>query len=75
MAELVVPAPKKRQGKKSRKIGRCIKKPSKQRYTNEERWIKNKARRIVKQMKKFPLYKAFNLNDDVSVKVAVMMKK
>ena len=32
-------------GKKGRKIGRASRKPSHQRYTDEERWVKNKARK------------------------------
>ena len=35
----------------ARKIGRGMKKPSHNRYTMEQRWVKNKERRIAKQVK------------------------
>ena len=35
----------------ARKIGRGMRKPSRQRYTMEQRWIKNKERRVEKQAK------------------------
>ena len=35
----------------ARKIGRGMRKPSRQRYTMGQRWIKNKERRIAKQAK------------------------
>jgi hypothetical protein len=37
---------------KGKKVGRNKRKPAKQRYTNEERWIKNKARKIAKEKKR-----------------------
>lgn len=35
----------------ARKLGRGMRKPSHNRYTMEQRWIKNKERRVVKQAK------------------------
>ena len=35
----------------ARKIGRGMRKPSRQRYTMEQRWIKNKEKRVTKQAK------------------------
>ena len=35
----------------ARKIGRGMRKPSRQRYTMEQRWIKNKEKRVAKQAK------------------------
>jgi hypothetical protein len=45
-------APKRKSGKKHRKYGRAGRRPSHNRYNMEERWEKNKARRIAKQAKK-----------------------
>ena len=39
-------------GKKHRKYGRAGRRPSHNRYNNEMRWAKNKARRIAKQARK-----------------------
>jgi len=39
-------------GKKNRKYGRSDRRPSHTRYNMEERWAKNKARRIAKQARK-----------------------
>lgn len=39
-------------GKKNRKFGRSGRKPSHKKYNAEERWKKNKARKIAKQRKK-----------------------
>ena len=39
-------------GKKHRKYGRAGRRPSHKRYNVEERWKKNKARRIAKQERK-----------------------
>lgn len=39
-------------GKKGRKIGRNLRKPSKKRYASEHRWIANKARRAAKFARK-----------------------
>ena len=61
-----VPDIVRRGGKTNRKHGRTKRKPSSQRYTLSRRWLKNKARNIIKQMKKFPNYKIpANLNADV----------
>ena len=35
----------------ARKIGRGMRKPARQRYTMEQRWVKNKERKIAKQAK------------------------
>lgn len=35
----------------ARKIGRGMRKPSRQRYTMEQRWVKNKERKVAKQAK------------------------
>jgi hypothetical protein len=35
----------------ARKLGRGMRKPSHNRYTMEQRWIKNKERRVAKQAK------------------------
>jgi hypothetical protein len=54
-------------GKRNRKWGRWLRKPSYKRYLAEKRWLKNKARRIRRyirrhgyQAKSFP-----NLSEDV----------
>lgn len=39
-------------GKKNRKFNRACRRPSHNRYTSEQRWETNKARRIAKQKKK-----------------------
>lgn len=41
-------------GRKNRKHGHCLRKPSNQRYKAERRWIKNKARRIARYIRKNP---------------------
>ena len=51
-----------KKGKKNRKIGRTDRSPSHQLYNQQERWIKNKARKIAKHLKKFPKYKPFNVD-------------
>jgi hypothetical protein len=43
-----------RGGKKNRKFGRAMRRPSHHRYNNEKRWIKNKIRKLVRHCKKFP---------------------
>jgi len=48
----------------ARKIGRGIRKPSRQRYTMEQRWTKNKERKIAKQAKLEAKKKARNLKRD-----------
>ena len=52
--------------KKGKKQGRNKLKPDNQRYLAERRWVKNKAKRVTKQMRKFPNYKPVNLSDEVS---------
>ena len=41
-------------GSGSKKYGRNLRKPTCKRYTHEMRWIKNKARKLVKHIKKHP---------------------
>jgi len=43
-----------RAGKKNRKWGRRKNKPCQQRYTKQCRWILNKAKRIVRHLRKHP---------------------
>lgn len=57
--------PAHKQGKKTRKYGRKIKKPAQKRYTSEERWIKNKATKIIKHIKKHPKNVPTNMTDKV----------
>lgn len=63
-----------KKGKKNRKHGRCVKSPSHQRYNFYQRWIENKVRRIVKQMRKFPNYKPYNLSPTVKKEVMERLK-
>ena len=53
-------------GKKGRKHGRMKKKVSHMRYNSEKRYLKNKARRIVRKMKKFSNYHLTNMSDDLA---------
>jgi len=39
-------------GKKNRKHGRMARKPAHKRYNAEHRWVKNKAKRIAKEIKR-----------------------
>jgi len=41
-------------GKGARKIGRNMRKPSCARYRNELRWLKNKARKLKRHLKRHP---------------------
>jgi hypothetical protein len=53
--------PQRKSGKKNRKYGRGLRKPSHNRYTMERRWEKNKARKaakIAKQLAKKAARKA-----------------
>ena len=59
-------------GKKG--IGRSKRNPSSVRYAQSNRWKKNKVRRIVKHMIKFPSYKPFNLSPDIRDRVAIAIK-
>jgi len=59
-------------GKGSRKIGKKKDSPSQKRYTNEQRWLKNKSRRIARYIKKHPNWK-YNENTDATVKALVFM--
>lgn len=53
-------------GKKNRKFNRSRNKPGHKRYLHEMRWIKNKARKIKKYMRKHPNWKPCNLPDAVA---------
>lgn len=44
------------QKRSSRKVGRSARKPAHQRYVAEQRWLKNKAKRIARFMRKHPNY-------------------
>lgn len=61
--------PAHKQGKKHRKHGRWLRKPSYKRYLAEKRMNKNKARRIRRMLRKNPsldIEKSFpNLSDEV----------
>jgi hypothetical protein len=64
-------------GKRSRKHGRWLRKPSYKRYLAERRWLKNKARRIARivrrhgwNQKSFP-----NLNVEVRRLVESILQK
>jgi hypothetical protein len=41
-------------GKRSKKHGRWLRKPSYKRYLAEKRWLKNKARRIARIIRRHP---------------------
>jgi len=41
-------------GKKNRKIGRYSKHPSSCRYKGEQRWVRNRVRRIERHIKYYP---------------------
>ena len=43
-----------KKGKKGRKIGRYGRHLSSQRYKAEQRWLKNKIRRVQRHLKKYP---------------------
>jgi len=60
-------------GKKG--IGRSKRNPSSVRYFQSQRWINNKVRRIVKHMMKFPLYKPFNLSQQIADRVNIKLEK
>ena len=55
---------KSKSGGGARKIGRGLRKPSRQRYTMEQRWIKNKERKVAKQAKLEAKKKARKLKRD-----------
>lgn len=56
-----------RGGKKNRKHGRWLRKPSYKRYLAEKRWLKNKARRIARMIRRHGYKpKSFpNLSDEI----------
>jgi hypothetical protein len=59
-------------GKKG--IGRSKRKPASLRYSQSARWRKNKIRRIVKQMLKFPKYKPYKLSQEIRDKVTLTLR-
>ena len=60
-------------GKKG--VGRSNRKPACLRYKATRRWEKNKVRRIVKHMLKFPNYTPYNLSLEISDMVKRELKK
>jgi hypothetical protein len=56
----------KKQAAKGKKIGRSKKKPCHMRYVAERRWIRNKARRVVRQYKR---HKNWNLPSNLDREV------
>ncbi len=73
METVVVKPTKAKTGKKGQKFGRKGRRPSHHRYNASKRWIKNKARKVAKQIKKFPNYKPYNLSGSVKVLVDEML--
>jgi hypothetical protein len=69
-----LPKSTRRGGKKNRKFGRSKRGFCHAKYNLERRWIKNKAKRIAKQMKKFPNYKPFNISSEVKYQLDKLMK-
>lgn len=64
-----------KKGKKNRKWGRKGRRPSHKLYNAQQRWVRNKARRIAKQLRKFPNYKPFNLSDEVQLYLTKLLAK
>ena len=60
-----------KEGKKNRKYGRGIRKPSHMRYNSELRWFKNKAKRIWKFMRKNPNWRPNfpEMDDEVIIRI------
>lgn len=54
LMELISKGKARRRGKKNRKFGRAARRPGHTRYLNENRWLKNKLKRLKRQVKKFP---------------------
>lgn len=54
-------------GKSGKKgIGRSKRKPSKLAYNQARRWVRNKVKRVAKQLKKFHGYKPYHLDSEVA---------
>ena len=64
-----------KQGKKCRKYGRKIKKPTQIRYTSEKRWIINKAKKLFRYIKKHPKVCFNNLNPDIKLVLDKLISK
>ena len=60
-------------GKKG--IGRSKRKPSSVRYSQSERWKRNKIKRIVKHCFNFPNYRPFNLPLGIADKVVIALRE
>lgn len=61
---------------KGKKIGRWNRKPSHKKYVAEKRWNKNKAKRIVRMMKKHSNYKIpINVSEEVKSWVNSLLRK
>ena len=45
---------KRKEGKKNRKIGRYARHLSSMRYKGEQRWVRNKVRRMTRHLKYYP---------------------
>lgn len=58
-----------------RKYGRHQRKPSNKRYNMYDHRDKNKAKRILRLMKRFPLYRAYNVNSGVSIIINKEMRR
>ena len=57
------------------KAGRNAKSPAHMRYVFERRWIKHRANRVARQMRKHPNYKLpLDLDDEIRVRVQLMLK-
>ena len=68
-------ATKAKSSKKGRKIHRHIDAPSRKCYVNEQRWIKNKAIKLARHIKKHPLDKQSVLKPRVDYKVIKVIKR
>jgi len=58
-----------------RKLGRNGRKPSQQRYNNESRWIRNKAKKIAKYLRRHPNWTPNNLDDLVKIELKKLLRK
>jgi hypothetical protein len=64
-----------KQGKKSRKHGRCINSPAHKRYNAERRWLKHKAVRVARYIRKHPNWKLpGSMNEEVRFMVQNLLK-
>jgi len=64
-----------KQGKKSRKHGRCKESPAHKRYTAERRWLKHKATHVARYIRKHPNWKLpVDMNEEVKFLVQKLLK-